>query len=76
MGPVRAMKIGLEARLKCKVESGWKIMEWITELAGELLNRGQVGKSGRTAHSRLYGRNSAKAVLDIGEQGEQVMVKP
>ena len=39
MGQVRAMKIGLEARLKCKVESDWKIVEWITELAGELLSR-------------------------------------
>ena len=44
MGQARAMKIGLEARLKWKVESDWKIMEWITELAGELLSRGQVGK--------------------------------
>ena len=40
MGQVRAMKIGLEARLKCKVESDWKVMERITELAGELLSRG------------------------------------
>ena len=39
-----AMKSGLEARLKCRVESDWKIMEWITELAGELLSRGQVWK--------------------------------
>ena len=43
-GQVRAMKIRLEARLKCKVESDWEIMEWITELAGELLSGGQVGK--------------------------------
>ena len=41
MGQVRAMKIGLEARFKCKVESDWKIMEWITELAGEMLSRGR-----------------------------------
>ena len=73
MGQVKAMKIGLEARLKCKVESDWKIMEWITELAGELLSRGQVGKDGRTAYFRLYGRKSAKAVLKIGEQ---VIAKP
>ena len=73
MRQVRTMKIGLEARLKCKVESDWKIMEWIAELAGELLSRGQVGKDGRTAYFRLYGRNSAKAVLEIGEQ---VMAKP
>ena len=67
------MKNGLEARLKCKVESHWIILEWITQLAGELLSRGQVGKDGRTTYFRLYGRNSAKAVLDIGEQ---VMAKP
>ena len=73
MGQVIAMKIGLEARLKCKVESDWKIMEWIKELAGELLSRGQVGKDGRTAYFRLYGRNCAKAVPEIGEQ---VMAKP
>ena len=30
-----AMKIGLEARLTCKVESDLKIMEWITGLASE-----------------------------------------
>ena len=73
MGQVRAMKIGLEARLKCKVESDWKIMDWITERAGQLLSRGQVGKDGRRAYFRLYGRNSAKAVLEIVEQ---VMAKP
>ena len=73
MGQVKAMKIGLEARLKSKVESDWKIMDWITELAGQLLSRGQVGKDGRRAYFRLYGRNSAKAVLEIGEQ---VMAKP
>ena len=42
MGQGRAMKIGLGARLKCKVESDWKVMERITELAGDLLSRGQV----------------------------------
>ena len=43
-------------------------MDWITELAGELLSRGQVGKDGRTVYFRLYGRNSYKAFLEIGEQ--------
>ena len=73
MGQVRAMTIGLEARLKCTVESDWKIMECITELPGELQSRGQVEEDGRTAYFKLYGRNSAKAVLEIGEQ---VMAKP
>ena len=48
-------------------------MEWITDLAGVMLSRGQVRKDDRTAYIRLYGRNSAKAVLEIGEQ---VTAKP
>ena len=32
-----------------------------------------MGKDAQTAYFRLYGRNSAKAVLEIGEQ---VMAKP
>ena len=32
-----------------------------------------MGKDGRRAYFRLHGRNSAKAVLEIGEQ---VMTKP
>ena len=73
MGQVRAVKIGLESRLKEKVGSDWKAMEWITELAGELINRGQVGADGRTPYFRLYGRHSSKAVVEFGEQ---VMAKP
>ena len=48
-------------------------MEWITELAGELLSRGQAGEDDRTSYFRWYGRNSAKAAL---EMGEQVTAKP
>ena len=44
MGQARAMRIGLEARVKCKVESDWKILEWITELVCELLSQRTVGK--------------------------------
>ena len=40
------MKIALEARLKCKVESDWKVMEWITELAGELVAQSRTGGKG------------------------------
>ena len=49
-GQERTMKIGLETRLNCKVQSDWKITEWITEFAGELLSRGKVGKDGRTEY--------------------------
>ena len=39
MRQVRAMKIGLEAQLKCKVESDWKIMEWTRNSQGVAKSR-------------------------------------
>ena len=73
MGQLRTMKIGLEARLKCKIESDWHILQWLSELAPELMNRCQVGRDGRTAFYRLRGKDSKKAIVEIGEQ---VMAKP
>ena len=73
MGQLRTMKIGLEARLKCKVESDWSILQWTSELAPELTNRCQVGRDGRTAYYRLLGKDSKKGMVEIGEQ---VMAKP
>ena len=46
MGQMRTMKVGLEARLRCKIESDWAILQWVSELAPELENRGQVGRDG------------------------------
>ena len=56
---MRAVNIGLEARLTWKVHSNWKIMEWIGE---------QAGNDGRTVYFRQHGRNSTKAILEIGDQ--------
>ena len=47
MGQLRALKIGLEARLGCKIASDWPVMEWLSEHASELMNRCQVGRGGR-----------------------------
>ena len=73
MGQLRTMKIGLEARLKCKIESEWAILQWMSELAPELLNRCQVGRDGRKAYYRLQGKDSKKPIVEFGEQ---VMAKP
>ena len=73
MGQLRTLKVGLEARLKCKIESDWSILQWLSELAPEQMNRCQVGRDGRTAYYRLHGKDSKKAIL---EAGEQVMAKP
>ena len=54
MGQLRNIKIGLEARLKCKIESEWaNLLQWINDLAPELKNRCQIGRGGRTAYNRL-----------------------
>ena len=73
MGQLRTMKIGLEARLKCKIESEWAILQWMSELAPELINRCQIGRDGRMAYNRLQDKDSKKPIVDFGEQ---VMAEP
>ena len=73
MGQLRTMKIGLKARLKCKIESEWAILQWMSELAPELINRCQVGRDGRTAYYRLQGKDGKMPIVEFGEQ---VMSKP
>ena len=45
---LRTMKMCLGAKLKCKVEAKWAILQWMRELAPEMRNRCQVGRDGRT----------------------------
>ena len=53
MGQIRAIKIGLERRIKARIGAEWPIMQWIVEYAGVTLTWFQVGHDGRTAHRRL-----------------------
>ena len=62
------MKIGLEARVKCKIESEWAILQLMSELSPELIFRCQVGRDGRTAYCRLQGKDSKKPIVEFGEQ--------
>ena len=73
MGQTRALKIGLEGRLKVRVDPKWKIMEWINEHSCTLINRGQAGKDGKTRYRRIVGKESSQPVV---EMGEQVLVQP
>ena len=49
MNQIRAMKIGLEQRLRAKISTNWKIIEWIVELSTVLINRRLVGHDAKTA---------------------------
>ena len=38
MNQLRAMKIGLEQRIQMKIDTSWKIVEWMVELVPTLIN--------------------------------------
>ena len=73
MGQMRALKIGLERRLKVKLESDEVILQWMIEHACTVINHFQVGHDGRTPYKRLMGKDSRQKFIEIGEQ---VLAKP
>ena len=52
VGQLRTLKIGLETRLKCKVEEDANIMQWALRHAAFILNKYSVGHDGKTPHER------------------------
>ena len=72
-GQIRALKLGLEARLKVCIDLREPIVDWITRHAASLLNNFHVGVDGRTAYFRIHHKNFNGKVFEIGEQ---VLAKP
>ena len=56
MNQMRAMKIGQEQRIRMKIDTSWKIAEWMGELAPTPINRCFVGHDGKTPYARLMGK--------------------
>ena len=73
MGQIRALKIGMERRIKAKIQTKSCIIEWIVEHAAMTINKHKVGEDGKTPMRRLMGREAARGIAEIGEQ---VMAKP
>ena len=73
MGQMRAIKIGLEKRIKVRIETTWAVLTWITEHACMMLNRYQVGRDGKTPYRRVMGKECDQKTLEFGEQ---VYAKP
>ena len=70
---IRAVKIGLESRIKVKIQPDWPIIEWIIPHSADLINRYQLGNDGKTPHYRIFRKFfNGKSV----ECGEQVWAKP
>ena len=72
-GQIRVSKVALEQRLGKPVKSHWPVMTWMTEHVGNMLTCYEVGKDGKTAYQRLYGK---KAHAALAEFGEQILYKP
>ena len=70
---LRAIKLGLEARIGEEVQVDRPILEWMIPHAGQTINRFQVGEDGRTAHYRLHMKNFGGKTFEFGEQ---VLAKP
>ena len=73
MGFIKAQKIGLEKRIKVRIETKEPIMQWIIENAPVIQNRCLIGKDGKTAYRRLMGRNTTRTIVGIGES---MLAKP
>ena len=70
---LRALKLGLEYRIKKDIPPNSPILEWMVPHAAFVINKFLVGKDGRTPHYRIYNRNFGAKTYEISEQ---VMVKP
>ena len=70
---MKAIKIGLEMRIKKTIDPRLAIQERMIPHSADLINRFLVGADGKTAHSRIYGKNFNGTVF---EMGEQVWAKP
>ena len=64
---VRVMKDALENKAKVKLTPRHPLMAWITEYAGRLLNRFEVGHDGTTAYERCKGKQAKTLGIEFGE---------
>ena len=63
----RALKLGLESRLKIVIEPEAKIVEWLLEHAAFCLSKFNVGHDGMTPHERKAGQKWRRPLVEIGE---------
>ena len=64
---MRAIVIGLEARLGVSLPEGSAVFQWAIEHAAFLLNHFNVGKDGMTPYERLTKRKWNRPLVEFGE---------
>ena len=67
-GQIRTMKLDFESHLGEKIPSDHNSIPWLVEYAAVLINRGQVGKDGKTAYERLKGKPASLPGMQFGEK--------
>ena len=67
-GQVRTLELAFESHIGEKIRSDHNITPWLVEYAAVLLNRGQVGSTGKTSHERLQGKPANLPGLQFGER--------
>ena len=67
-GQIRVMKSALEGRMGKKVDAEKKIVTFMAEYAGYLVNRLEVGKDGKTAYERSRGKKAKVIGVEFGEK--------
>ena len=67
-GQIRTMKLDFESHIGEKIPSNHNLIPWLVEYSAVLLNRGQVGKDGKTAYERLKGKPASLPGMQFGER--------
>ena len=65
---ISVLKECFEMRWNMKIESNSKVLSWIVEFAGVLINRYEVGHDGRTAYERTRGKQSKLLGFEFAEK--------
>ena len=67
-GMVRTLMLALEARIQGEIPVLHPVMLWLVEHAGELLTKHLIGRDGRTAYARLFGKPNRGEGYEFGER--------
>ena len=65
---MRVLLLALEARASGRIPCSHAVFAWLVEHASDVLTKYLVGKDGKTAYERLYGKPVHEEALAFGEQ--------
>ena len=66
-GYIRAIRLSIESRYKCKLPIDHYMVAWIANHAAFCVNRFEIAHDGRTAYQRVRGKPFSGIVCELGE---------